>query len=258
MSDDGKDKPDPESTVIRIRGLPWSATKAEIKEFFEGQTLRYDDDPDKAIHLTLNREGRASGEAYVEFETDEDIENALKKDRQHLGKRYVEVFKGKFNEMEWVIQRAGKPLLGDYENDSGENCVRLRGLPFECNRDDIVKFFDGCEIGTNGILMTSDYMGRSSGEAFIQFVDNESYTRGLGKNKESIGHRYIEVFPSSMAEARRHQMQMGGGRQMGQGYGYGRGGGGGGGGRPSPYDRRGNGGGGYGGGRGGRGNFKRF
>lgn len=42
------------------------------------------------IHILLSREGRPSGEAYVEVETEEDAENAAKKDREHIGERYIE------------------------------------------------------------------------------------------------------------------------------------------------------------------------
>jgi len=40
--------------------------------------------------MTMSREGRPSGEAYVEMEADEDIEKACKKDRDHMGHRYIE------------------------------------------------------------------------------------------------------------------------------------------------------------------------
>ena len=40
--------------------------------------------------MTMTREGRPSGEAYIEMESDEDCAKAVKKDRQHMGKRYVE------------------------------------------------------------------------------------------------------------------------------------------------------------------------
>ena len=43
--------------------------------------------------MTVTREGRPSGEAYIELDTEEDLEEALKKDRESMGKRYVE---GKF------------------------------------------------------------------------------------------------------------------------------------------------------------------
>ncbi len=40
--------------------------------------------------MTMTREGRPSGEAYMEMASEEDVEKALKKDRKNMGKRYVE------------------------------------------------------------------------------------------------------------------------------------------------------------------------
>lgn len=34
--------------------------------------------------------GRPSGEAYIELDTSDDAAKALKKDRQHMGHRYIE------------------------------------------------------------------------------------------------------------------------------------------------------------------------
>ena len=47
------------------------------------------------------------------------------------------------------------------------------------------------EITNNGILMTSDYQGRSSGEAYVQFSSKNDAERALEKNKQSIGHRLV-------------------------------------------------------------------
>lgn len=46
----------------------------------------------------MSREGRPSGEAYVEMDTDDDIEKACKKDRNYMGHRYIEgnIFSVKF------------------------------------------------------------------------------------------------------------------------------------------------------------------
>lgn len=43
-----------------------------------------------AINFTYTREGRPSGEAFVELETEDDLKIALKKDRESMGHRYVE------------------------------------------------------------------------------------------------------------------------------------------------------------------------
>lgn len=71
--------------VVKLRGLPWSVTTEDILKFFEDcEVLK------NGVHLTTSREGRPSGEAYVEFENEEDLELALEKDRDHIGSRYIE------------------------------------------------------------------------------------------------------------------------------------------------------------------------
>ena len=48
-------------------------------------------------------------------------------------------------------------------------------------------------ITQNGILLTTDYTGRASGEAFVQFASAEQTERALEKNKQSMGHRLVGV-----------------------------------------------------------------
>lgn len=42
------------------------------------------------VHLTEVRPGRPSGECFVEVESQQDVEEALKKDKDNMGKRYIE------------------------------------------------------------------------------------------------------------------------------------------------------------------------
>ena len=42
------------------------------------------------IHFTYVRDGRPSGEAYIELESEDDVQEALKRDKQNMGKRYIE------------------------------------------------------------------------------------------------------------------------------------------------------------------------
>ncbi|XP_071039079.1 heterogeneous nuclear ribonucleoprotein H3 isoform X2 [Parasteatoda tepidariorum] len=185
----------------------------------------------------MSREGRPSGEAYVEFETEEDAEKGLDKDNEHLGSRYIEVFRSKPNEMEWALRKCGL----DGEEAFGDACVRLRGLPFGCSKEEIAQFFTGLEIVRNGITLPTDFNGRSTGEAYVQFASQEIAEKAMGKHKEKIGHRYIEIFKSSLQEIR-NAMGMGPVRMRGMGGSS----------RPSPYDRNDRSGGFGRGGRGGR------
>ncbi|KAK6629710.1 hypothetical protein RUM43_003528 [Polyplax serrata] len=184
---------DGDSYVIKMRGLPWSTTDEEILKFFNNCKVKNDKE---GVHIIMTREGRPSGEAYVEMETDEDIEEALKKDREYMGSRYMEVFKSKRSEMEWVIKRSGSNL----ETALDDGCVRLRGLPFGCSKEEIAQFFTGLEIVPNGITLPMDSRGRSTGEAYVQFKNKDIAEKALLKHKEKIAHRYIEIFRSSLGE----------------------------------------------------------
>ncbi|KAF3330168.1 heterogeneous nuclear ribonucleoprotein F [Carex littledalei] len=86
--------------VLRMRGLPFSATKEEIMDFFREFELT-----ENRIHLVLNRDGRPSGEAFVEFENAEESKAAMKNDRMTLGSRYIELFASQLKEMDEAISR---------------------------------------------------------------------------------------------------------------------------------------------------------
>ncbi|UYV77746.1 HNRNPH1, partial [Cordylochernes scorpioides] len=255
-----------EGCVLRVRGLPWSATKEEILNFFSGRyILKACSSPapwhlspwafplmikfcclldcnivggTEGIHMTFSKEGRPSGEAYVEMDSEEDVRLGLEKNNAHLGHRYIEgnpthtslhmhpqqttaaVFKSKKSEMDWVVKRSST----NQDDADSDGCVRLRGLPFGCSKEEIAQFFsvvychalpcfpcvacvllmkgvdEGLEIVPNGITLPAD--GHATGEAYVQFASREIAEKALGKHKEKIGHRYIEIFRSTIQEIR--------------------------------------------------------
>jgi len=208
--------------IARLRGLPFTADEDAIMKFLEEtRTLG----GKEGVHLCYGRDGRKSGEAFVEFESEADLEKALEKHNEHMGQRYIEVFKTKASEMEWVTGKVSGPSFGE---EGG--VVRLRGLPYECSKEEISQFFNGYEIVPNGISVSLDPQGRSTGEAHVQFKTKAMADEAMKeKNKKSIGHRYIEIFKSSHWEIGAGGMGAMGGRMgmrgpMGMG-------------RPGPYDR---------------------
>ncbi|XP_078269250.1 heterogeneous nuclear ribonucleoprotein H3 isoform X2 [Rhinoraja longicauda] len=203
-----------EDYVVRVRGLPWSCTPEEVTRFFSECDIR---NGLRGVQFTTSKDGRPSGEAYVHLDNEEDFKKALAKDRKYMGHRYIEVFKSNGSEMEWVLKHNGATPT----DTSNDGTVRLRGLPFGCSKEEIVQFFTGLEIVPNGITLPMDYQGRSTGEAFVQFASKEIAEKALGKHKERIGHRYIEIFKSSRSEVRAYYDPPK--RLMGQ--------------RPGPYDR---------------------
>lgn len=64
-------------------GLPFRASTKEIREWFQPEA--------ECVHvkIMMNREGRPSGEALAEFESQEMAEKAMVKNKQYMGERFV-------------------------------------------------------------------------------------------------------------------------------------------------------------------------
>ena len=80
--------------VVKMRGLPYKVTRNDILDFFSGLSV-----PLNGVHLMFNEREQPTGEAYVEFAGPDDRERAMSKDRQHIGGRYVELFRVSRGEM---------------------------------------------------------------------------------------------------------------------------------------------------------------
>ncbi|XP_032515791.2 heterogeneous nuclear ribonucleoprotein H2-like [Danaus plexippus] len=213
------------SYIIKLRGLPFSTTAEDVLTFLSGVNVINDKD---GVHLTEVRPGRPSGECFVEVQSQDDVTHALKKDKENIGRRYIEVFSTDRQDMEWALNAMrqsenGFDVIPNVSDDFG--IVKLRGLPFGCSKEEIIQFFNGLSVVQDGVHLLSDHTGRASGEAFVYFVDKQSARDALDRDMEKIGHRYIEVFLSSADKVRAYGARLEGGGFKSRGY------------RPTPYDR---------------------
>mmetsp|Transcript_16467 Transcript_16467/g.18410 ORF Transcript_16467/g.18410 Transcript_16467/m.18410 type:complete len:300 (+) Transcript_16467:842-1741(+) len=87
---------------LRMRGLPFIASKEDIYVFFEDYNTVSD-----SIVLTYRSDGRATGEAYVQFETSENSRRAMDLHRKMMGQRYIELFLSNKEEHGRALARFG-------------------------------------------------------------------------------------------------------------------------------------------------------
>ena len=78
--DDMKDDP----TVIKVRGMPWDATVMDVCKFFKDCEII---GGPRGIFMCQNDRGQPTGEAFIEMETDDDVQRALEKNKQNMGRR---------------------------------------------------------------------------------------------------------------------------------------------------------------------------
>lgn len=104
-----------ENYILRLRGLPYSVTLGDIEDFFgDAEIIR------SGIHLLRNHQGKLTGEAYVEFCSENDKRIALRKHNNRIGSRYIELFHASDEEFERYIGSSpnneirGKPSRRNY------------------------------------------------------------------------------------------------------------------------------------------------
>ncbi|KAL6499618.1 hypothetical protein OROGR_027528 [Orobanche gracilis] len=205
--------------VLRLRGLPFSASKEDIMNFFKDFAVR-----ENSVHLVANSEGRPAGEAFVEFASAEESRDAMSKDRMTLGNRYIELFPASLEDLEeaasrgrilkWgfmlllfvceeLFEQSSRLISKSFDGKDATEptpVLRMRGLPFSAGRDDIVDFFKKFTLPEESIHIIYNFEGRPTGEAYVEFGSAEDAEAALAKNRMTLGSRYIELFPSSPEE----------------------------------------------------------
>jgi len=214
--------------ILRLRGLPYSATMQDVANFFHVRPspLKYSSalltvafvPPPKpyelapdGVHLVLNSDGRSAGIAFVQFVDQRAASGALSAcNGKMMGNRYIELFEStkKYNgifsynllviltrhfayrDMESALS-SQTSYKDPKSGSSGSGAVvRLRGLPWSATEDDVRDFFAGLQIVS--IHLTLDHMGRPSGESFIEFSDESQASMARLRDRGMMKSRYVQ------------------------------------------------------------------
>uniref|UniRef100_A0A1I8FGL6 RRM domain-containing protein n=1 Tax=Macrostomum lignano TaxID=282301 RepID=A0A1I8FGL6_9PLAT len=79
---------------------------------------------------------------------------------------------------------------------SGQQLIRMRGLPYVVTAEQVLEFFDksSCPVqfGRDGLLFAQRADGRATGDAFALFASSERAERALERgHRQHIGSRYV-------------------------------------------------------------------
>jgi hypothetical protein len=120
----------PVGSVVRLRGLPWSATTRDVAEWIRQPPAKATMGADSSlledfirrplqvlpggIVFVYNHQGRKTGEVFVQFASPEDASRCLHKHEDRMGHRYIEVFLSSHQDMWNLLSRyeAKRAALG--------------------------------------------------------------------------------------------------------------------------------------------------
>ncbi|CAI0450084.1 unnamed protein product [Linum tenue] len=200
----------PPFPVVRLRGLPFDCTDTDVAEFFRGLDI---------VDILFVHKGgnKFSGEAFCVLGYPLQVDFALQKNRQNMGRRYVEVFRStrqdyykaiagevsEYRDVSSPRRSYARARSYDEGKESAEHTgmLRLRGLPFSAGKEDIMEFFkDYGSLSEGSIYILTNSEGRPNGEAFVEFESAGDSKAAMEKDRMTLGNRYIELFPSSVVE----------------------------------------------------------
>merc|ERR1719370_2273684 len=133
------------------------------------------------VEHSLNSDGRNSGHAFAAFASEQGAEQAMLKDRQYMGPRYVSLSRSDtFGTSQYTGQYA--PKAKGFDGNFSEFCVKLSGVPFKTTEQEVKDFFKGGDAPTK-IQTIMNEEGRSSGEMLADFASEEAVQQALLKDR---------------------------------------------------------------------------
>ena len=90
----------------------------------------------------------------------------------------------------------GAPQSGD----PVDAVVQMRGMPWKATERDIVEFFGNLTVVDRGVRIIRNPDGRASGDAFVVFATASEAEQALGKHRQHMGPRYVEIYQTTVHE----------------------------------------------------------
>jgi multiple RNA-binding domain-containing protein 1 len=189
--------------TLKMLGLPFKATEHDIQEFFAPISIG-------EIRLITNKEERPSGRAFVDFSSNEDLQEALKRDKDYMDGRYIELFiddgstlnhSEKEMEMDdkpdppWIAKAANLP--GEEESIADSGRLFVRNLSYSCTDEDLERLFSKYGPLSEVLVPIDRATKKCKGIAFITFLMPEHGVLAFNElDKQIFQGRLLHILPA--------------------------------------------------------------
>ncbi|XP_062419891.1 copine-1 isoform X1 [Pungitius pungitius] len=175
---------------VYLKGLPYEADKKQIKEFFNNLAIMED-----SIFIAYGPNGRATGEGFLEFRTEQDYKTALGAHMQYMGTRFIQVHpiarKGMLEKIDTIRKRDSS--LGDGKNQDGlkvpRNCAHITNIPYNVSKKDVRTFLEGVGLYEDTLKVLTDSHGNGLGQAIFQLRTEEDARKAERLHRQKLNGR---------------------------------------------------------------------
>ncbi|XP_075686282.1 putative RNA-binding protein 19 [Rhinoderma darwinii] len=185
--------------TVKLRGAPFNVTEQNIREFL--LPLK-----PAAIRIVRNVHGNKTGYIFVDLNSEDEVHKALKKNKDYMGGRYIEVFQveqakevrlsEKVQNRPWEQRQKDSELQEDL-SDSGR--LFVRNLPYSCTEADLEALFSKYGPLSEIHFPIDKLTKKPKGFAFVTYLITEHAVKAYA---EVDGHifqgRMLHVLPSTI------------------------------------------------------------
>lgn len=200
--------------TVKLRGAPFNVKEQQIREFMTPLKPA-------AIRIGKNESGNRTGYVYVDLRSEEEVQKALKKNKDYIGGRYIEVFsvdasggKGKRERKDKEIDRNfTRKLKEDEEEEDVSESGRLfvRNLPYTCTEEDIKELFAKHGPLSEVLFPIDNLTKKPKGFAFVTYMIPENAVSALAQLDGHIFQgRMLHLLPSTVKKEKAESLDAGG------------------------------------------------
>ncbi|XP_015221772.2 probable RNA-binding protein 19 isoform X2 [Lepisosteus oculatus] len=193
--------------TVKLRGAPFNVTEQQVREFLV---------PLKpvAIRIVRNAHGNKTGYVFVDFQSEEEVEKALRRNKDYMGGRYIEVFRvdhalqGRAEGRGREERSWHRELKEDEEEEEVSESGRLfvRNLSYTCSEQDLSELFSKYGPLAETHFPIDSLTKKPKGFAFVTYMIPEHAVKALA---ELDGHvfqgRMLHILPSTMKKQKTDQ-----------------------------------------------------
>ncbi|NWS67894.1 RBM19 protein, partial [Crotophaga sulcirostris] len=185
--------------TVKLCGAPSNITEQKIREFFL---------PLKpvAIHIGKSTQGKKPGYIFVDLKSEADVQRALKRKKEYIGGRCVEVFRCRNTPKEAVQAKPEKQpwqrrKRDDEEEEDLSESGRLfvRNLPFTSTEEDLEKVFSKYGPISEIHFPIDRLTKKSKGFAFVTYMMPEHAVKAYAElDGQVFQGRMMHLLPSTI------------------------------------------------------------
>ncbi|XP_044304866.1 probable RNA-binding protein 19 isoform X1 [Varanus komodoensis] len=194
----GANKPSTPHTV-KLRGAPFNVTEQNVREFLVPlQPV--------AIRIARNAHGNKTGYVFVDFNSEEEVQKALKRNHEYMGGRYIELFPEESTVKKQLSSKGPaqawqRTKKDDEEEEDLSESGRLfvRNLPYTCTEEDLEAMFSKHGPLSEIHFPIDGLTKKPKGFAFVTYMFPEHAVKAFAEvDGQVFQGRMLHLLPSTV------------------------------------------------------------